>query len=49
MKKFMVKNFGVILFYGIIVLGVLVLNFRFSYLNNNTKNINNQSTIALNK
>jgi len=49
MKKFMEKNCGVIMFYGIIILGVIMLNFRFSYLNNN-QNINNtQNQIALNK
>lgn len=48
MKKFMEKNCGVILFYGIIILGVIMLNFRFSYLNGDTNsNVNNQ--IALNK
>ena len=49
MKKFMEKNCGIILFYGVIVLGVLMLNFRFSYLNNNSDTINNHNTIALNK
>lgn len=48
MKKFMEKNCGVILFYGIIILGVIMLNFRFSYLNGDTKN-NINSQIALNK
>ena len=49
MKKFMEQNLGVIVFYSIIILGVLVLNFRFSYLNNNSNTINEQTTIALNK
>ncbi len=49
MKKFMEKNLGVLLFYGIIILGVLMLNFRFSYLNNNSNTSENQNTIALNK
>lgn len=48
MKKFMEKNYGVILFYGIIILGVMMLNFRFSYLNGNS-NSNVNSQIALNK
>lgn len=48
MKKFMEKNCGVIMFYGIIILGVLMLNFRFSYLNNNSTNSNSENTIALN-
>lgn len=49
MKKFMEKNYGIILFYGVIILGVLMLNFRFSYLNNNSNTVNNQNVIALNK
>lgn len=49
MKKFMEKNCGVIMFYGIIILGVLMLNFRFSYLNNNSNFNNDQNTVALNK
>ena len=48
MKKFMEKNCGVIMFYGIIILGVLMLNFRFSYLNNNSNANNSQNAIALN-
>lgn len=49
MKKFMERNCGVILFYGIIILGVIMLNFRFSYLNqnSNSKDVHNQ--IALSK
>ena len=49
MKKFVRRNCGVIMFYGIIILGVLMLNFRFSYLNGNYKTHNLQNTIALNK
>ena len=49
MKKFMEKNCGVIMFYGIIVLGVIMLNFRFSYLNNNVNSNSEQTAIALNK
>lgn len=49
MKKFVENNCGVILFYGIIILGVLALNFRFSYLNNNSNNNINPNAIALSK
>lgn len=49
MKKFMERNCGIILFYGIIVLGVLMLNFRFSYLNNNSNSEVHNNVIALNK
>jgi hypothetical protein len=36
MNELMKKYGGLILFYGIIVLGVLMLNERFRYLNNQT-------------
>jgi len=49
MKKFMERNVGVIMFYGIIILGVLMLNFRFSYLNNNSKINSDNHHIALYK
>jgi len=49
MKKFVENNCGVILFYGIIILGVLALNFRFSYLNNNSNNNIKRNAIALSK
>ena len=49
MKKFMEKNCGILLFYGVIILGVLMLNFRFSYLNDSSNSTNVQNTIALNK
>ena len=49
MKKFMEKNLGVIMFYGMIIIGVVMLNCRFSYLNNNNNTHNNQNVIALNK
>lgn len=35
MKKTLCKFGGLIIFYTIIVVGVLLLNLRFSYLNNN--------------
>lgn len=49
MKKFMEKNCGIIMFYGIIILGVIMLNFRFSYLNNNNNHNHEQNAIALNR
>lgn len=49
MKKFLVRNFGVLVFYGVIILGVLLLNFRFSYLNNNNNDSSTHNQIALNK
>jgi len=49
MKKKLMDMGGLILFYSVIVIGVLLLNFRFSHLNNkNNENINN-TYIAMNK
>lgn len=48
MKKTLNNIGGLILFYSVIVIGVLLLNMRFSYLNEvNTGNIDN-SYIAMN-
>ncbi len=49
MNDLMKKYGGLILFYGIIILGVLMLNERFRYLNNQGihKNISLDTEIAL--
>ena len=48
MKKFLERNFGIILFYGMVIIGVLMLNYRFTYLNSNNV-AHNSNQIALNK
>lgn len=50
MKKKLMNVGGIILFYSVIIFGVLLLNLRFSYLNeiNSENNINN-SYLAMNK
>ena len=45
MKKMLMNVMGVVLFYLVIIFGVLLLNYRFSYLN---KNIENNTYIAMN-
>jgi len=49
MNELMKKYGGLILFYGIIILGVLMLNERFRYLNSQqiNTNINLENEIAL--
>jgi len=48
MKKRLINIGGLILFYSVIVTGVLLLNLRFSYLNDiNNKNV--ETYIAMNK
>jgi len=49
MKKTLLNIGGVILFYSVIVVGVLLLNMRFSYLNEIDNNNLNESYIAMNK
>ncbi len=46
MNKLMKKYGGLILFYGIIVLGVLMLNERFRYLNNQTNYQNMEQNLV---
>ena len=38
MKKFVRKFGGVILFYGVIVIMIILINYRFSYLNELNEN-----------
>ena len=48
MKKNLMNIGGIILFYSIIIVGIVLLNLRFSYLNSlNSNNLNN-SYIAMN-
>lgn len=46
MNNVMKKYGGLILFYGIIIVGVIMLNARFRYLNNVNAEINMRSEIA---
>lgn len=46
MNELLKKYGGLILFYGIIVLGVFMLNERFRYLNNQTNQMTLESNIA---
>lgn len=49
MKKTLMNIGGLVLFYSVIVIGVLLLNLRFSYINEiSTKNIN-ETYMAMNK
>ena len=48
MKKKLVNVGGIILFYSVIVFGVLLLNLRFTYLNEINNNVN-ENYIAMNK
>lgn len=49
MKKTL-KNFGgLVLFYSVIIIGVLLLNIRFSYLNEITGDNINETYIAMNQ
>lgn len=48
MKKKLENVGGIILFYSVIVFGVLLLNLRFTYLNEINNNIND-NYIAMNK
>lgn len=49
MKKTLKNIGGLILFYSVIVFGVLLLNVRFEYLNEVDNEQNNNSYIAMNK
>jgi len=49
MKKRLMNCGGLILFYSVIVAGVLLLNLRFSHLNDLNNTNNNETYIAMNK
>lgn len=49
MKKKFLEYGGLILFYSIIIMGVLLLNIRFSYLNEKTIVNYNEAYMAVNK
>lgn len=49
MKRKLMNVGGIILFYSVLVFGVLLLNLRFSYLNKNIETNINNSYIAMNK
>lgn len=49
MKKTLMNIGGLILFYSVIIGGVLLLNMRFSYLNNLESEKINDTYIAMNK
>jgi len=49
MKKTLINIGGLLLFYSVIVFGVLLLNMRFSHLNNITNERINDTYIAMNK
>lgn len=49
MKKTLENVGGIILFYSVIIIGVLLLNMRFEHLNNVNNNQINESYIAMNK
>lgn len=49
MKKRIINYGGLVLFYVVIIMGILLLNMRFSYLNENTITDNNESYMAINK
>ena len=49
MKKTLKNIGGLVLFYSVIVFGVLLLNVRFEYLNEIDNEQNNNSYIAMNK
>lgn len=49
MKKRLENVGGIILFYSVIVFGVLLLNLRFTYLNEINNNNVNDNYIAMNK
>jgi len=48
MKKTILNFGGIILFYSIIIVGVLLLNQRFAYLNSISNNNVNNSYVAMN-
>lgn len=48
MKKTLSKFGGLILFYGVIIVGVLLLDLRFSYLNKEEVIDNSSNLIAMN-
>lgn len=48
MKKTLVNFGGIILFYSVIIVGVLLLNMRFSYLNEINNNNLTENYIAMN-
>ena len=48
MKKTVVNLAGVVLFYSVIVIGVLLLNMMFEHLNNVDNNNFNEKYIAMN-
>ena len=48
MKKVVANMGGLIMFYSIIIIGVLLLNLRFSYLNSLNNSYNNETLIAMN-
>ncbi len=45
MKKLLVNYGGIILFYSVLIFGVLLLNARFAYLNNLPTNVANNNII----
>lgn len=49
MKKTILNYGGLILFYAVIIMGVLLLNMRFSYLNESTTVNYNEAYMAMNK
>ena len=49
MKKIMINYGGLIMFYLVIVVGVLLLNLRFSYLNENTTVNYSEEYMAVNR
>lgn len=49
MKKTLTNIGGLLLFYAVIIIGVLFLNLRFAHLNSNAKTIESENYIAMNK
>ena len=49
MKKNFLNYGGLILFYSVIIMGVLLLNMRFSYLNENTTVNYSEEYMAVNR